>query len=209
MLYTQTVESATLELLKQLMTIPELNKFVLAGGTNLSLRLGHRISVDLDLFTNEPFDITLVKQSIHDHFNDKAIRLDETKQSLWYLINGVKTDIILHQYPYIAPVMKDCGIRLLSIPDIIPMKLGAAGRGAKKDFGDIAELLDTYSIAEMMTFYKEKYSSDDIGYILRSLVYFDDAESHTDPVSVKKVIWPQIKSKIESAVKNYATKRTG
>ena len=57
MLYPQTVEPATLELLKQLMAIPELSNFNLVGGTNLALQLGHRISVDLDLFTNKPFNL--------------------------------------------------------------------------------------------------------------------------------------------------------
>ena len=56
MLQTQTVDRDTLGLLKDLMATPELQQFALVGGTNLSLRLGHRLSVDLDLFTNEPFD---------------------------------------------------------------------------------------------------------------------------------------------------------
>ena len=54
MLQTQTVDRDTLGLLKDLMATPELQQFALVGGTNLSLRLGHRLSVDLDLFTNEP-----------------------------------------------------------------------------------------------------------------------------------------------------------
>jgi hypothetical protein len=146
MLYTQTVGPATLELLMQIMAIPELNGFALVGGTNLSLRLGHRKSIDLDLFTNEPFNSIKVQQAIHDHF-PVSKKLDEMKQTLWYEINGVKTDLILHQYTYLHPIEEQNGIRLLSIDDIIPMKLGAvAGRGAKKDFWDIAELLNTSGI---------------------------------------------------------------
>ncbi len=184
MLYTQTVSPATLGLIKQLMAIPELNPFALVGGTNLSLQFGYRLF-------------------------DDAIRLDETKQTIWYQINGVKTDIVLHEYPYLQPVLEIDGIRLLSIPDIIPMKLGAiTGRGAKKDFWDIAELLDHYTIKEMIGLYKQKYTSDDIGFVVRSLIYFDDAELQSDPISLKNTRWPDVKKKIEIAVKKYLTEET-
>jgi hypothetical protein len=202
MLQTQTVSTATLELLKQLMAMPELNNFALVGGTNLSLQSGYRLSVDIDLFTNQPFDVLKVKEAISMRF-DNAVRLDEMKQTIWYQIRGVKTDFILHEYPYLEPIREIDGIRFLFLPDIIPMKLGAvAGRGAKKDFWDIAGLLSLYTIKEMVGFYKRKYTSDDIGFILRALIYFDDANLQSDPVSLKKTTWDEVKKKIELAVKN-------
>jgi len=203
MLYTQTVAPATLELLKQLLAIPELNKFALVGGTNLALQLGHRISIDLDLFTNGPFDIVKVKQAIQDNFPD-SVRLDEMKQTVWYQINGIKTDIVLHEYRYLQPVQEIDGIRLVSIEDIILMTLGAvSGRGAKKDFWDIAVLLNEYTISEMLDLYQRKYATDDIGLIIRSLLYFEDAELQSDPVSLIDVSWDEVKSKIDVAVKKY------
>ena len=203
MLYTQTVSTATLELLKQLMDIPELDKFALVGGTNLALQLGHRISIDIDLFTNEQFNLDKVKQAIHDNFPD-AIRLDEMRQTVWYQINGVKTDIVLHEYPCLQPIREIEGIRFVSIEDIIPMKLGAvSGRGAKKDFWDIALLLDKYSISEMLEFYQKKYSTDDIGIIVRSLLYFEDAEIQDDPATIINITWEDVRRKIEVAVKKY------
>ena len=191
------------------MKIPELNNFALVGGTNLSLQLGYRLSVDIDLFTNQTFDLPKVKAAISEHFKD-VIRLDEMKQTIWYQINGVKTDIVLHEYPYLQPIQEIDGVRFLSIPDIIPMKLGAvSGRGAKKDFWDIAELLNHYSIKEMLEFYKAKYTTDDIGFIIRSLVYFDDANLQTNPVSLKSITWDEVKKKIESAVKKYIHEEAG
>ncbi len=53
MLHTETVAPETLELLSRLMQDSFFNNFVLVGGTAISLHLGHRISVDLDLFSNE------------------------------------------------------------------------------------------------------------------------------------------------------------
>lgn len=203
MLHTQTVSPATLGLLKQLMVIPELDKFVLVGGTNLALQLGHRLSVDLDLFTNEPFNVAEVSEAINRNFSD-ALKLDEMKQTIWYQINGVKTDIVLHQYSYLEPIQVIHSVRLASKADIVAMKLGAAsGRGAKKDFWDIAALLDIYTIKEMVDIYQRKYTTDDIGFIVRSLVYFEDAELQNDPVSLNNTTWKQVKDKIETSVKKY------
>ena len=55
MLQTKTVTRETLELLENLMQLPEIEQFVLVGGTNLALRFGHRLSIDLDLFTDLKF----------------------------------------------------------------------------------------------------------------------------------------------------------
>jgi hypothetical protein len=76
MLFLNTVKSNTYKLLKKLMQIPELSDFVLVGGTNLSLKFGHRISVDLDLFTNKPFDIEEVLHGINRDL-PQSIKLDQ------------------------------------------------------------------------------------------------------------------------------------
>lgn len=207
MLNYQTLENNTLQLLKELMQIPELDNFVLVGGTNLALRFGHRISVDIDLFTNEPFEIEEVKAAIASKFDNKIL-LGEKKQSLWFVINGIKVDFILHQYRYIKKIEIIDGIRMLSVQDIIPMKLQAlAGRGVKKDFWDIYELLHHYNINEMRVFHENKYPDTDFGYIVLSLTYFADAEvQNEDPIGLKGVTWEEIKSKISRSTQEYITK---
>jgi len=70
MLHTKTVEPGTLSLLKDLMEIPSLQPFSLVGGTALSLRYGHRSSVDLDLFYHEKFDSTLIEEELNGNFGD-------------------------------------------------------------------------------------------------------------------------------------------
>lgn len=62
MLHTETVEGTTLGLLKNLLAEPRIASFCLAGGTALSLYLGHRRSVDLDLFSPAPFDVVELKE---------------------------------------------------------------------------------------------------------------------------------------------------
>jgi len=207
MLHQNTVEPRTLGILNRLMQLPELEQFALVGGTNLALRLGHRLSVDLDIFTNEPFDLAAVWEATRQEF-PKVIKLDERGQTLLANIEGVKIDLIKHAYPYLRPVEHIEGLRMLSIPDIIPMKLGAlARRGGKKDFWDIACLLDYYSLAEMLDFFKQKYQNDDIGYIIMSLTYFDDAENQDDPIVSLKMTWQDVKKNVAAAVADYVKKQ--
>ena len=92
------------------------------------------------------------------------------------------------------------------MPDVIAMKLNAiAQRGAQKDFWDIGYLLDNYDLAGMVGFYREKYSTNDIYHVIRSLTYFDDAENKMQNIVVPlgKITWLEIKAKVETAVKKY------
>lgn len=203
MLHTQTVTGATLGLLKELMVLPELRQFGLVGGTNLSLRFGHRISIDLDLFTNEAFNTETTYNQLEARFPN-ILQASQSETMLFLYINEVKIDMVLLPYPYLNPMQETEGIRLVSLEDIAAMKLSAiARRGVKKDFWDIAELLDVFSLDDMLEFYRAKYSSRDIFHLLRSLVYFNDAELQKNPDPLKNITWNQVKSKVQKAVKRY------
>ena len=203
MLHTETVAAPTLDLLSRLLTIPELANFGLAGGTNLSLRLGHRISVDLDLFTPEQFDLADAQDAIRRQF-PSALELTARKQTLLFVIESIKVDMLLHEYPHLQPIDIVEGIRLVSLPDVIAMKLGAvAGRGAKKDFWDIDRLLQQYTLADMVGFYALKYPQSDPGQVVRSLVYFDDAEGQENPNDLQGTTWLQVKRRITDAVRQH------
>lgn len=208
MLQSQTVEPRTLELLKKMMQMSDLTDFVLVGGTNLSLRLGHRLSIDLDLFSNKVFEPQEICNAIFEVF-PQTIIVSQSKTMLFLFIEGIKVDIVFIPQLYIQPVEEIEGIRLASIPDIIAMKLNAiARRGVKKDFWDIAELLNFYSVAEMIEFFKVKYTNNDIFSILRSMMYFEDAEIQKDPDPLKKVTWSAVKKKVRNAVKQYIDTKT-
>lgn len=203
MLHTQTVTRATLDLLKALMSLPELSQFGLVGGTNLSLRFGHRLSIDLDLFTNEPFDSETTYNQLEARFPN-ILQASQSETMLFLYINEVKIDMVLLPYPYLNPMEHIEDIRLVSLEDIAAMKLSAvARRGVKKDFWDIAELLDVFSLDQMLEFYKTKYSSRDIFHLLRSLVYFNDADPQKDPDPLNNATWSQVKTKVQIAVKEY------
>ena len=204
MLFLNTVKSETYELLKKLMQIPELSEFVLVGGTNLSLKFGHRISIDLDLFTDKPFDLDEVFTGIIKAF-PKTIKLDQRKQTIWLNIDEIKVDIILHQYPCLRPIEIIEGVRFMSVEDIIPMKLEAmATRGVKKDFWDINELLNHYSLPQMIEFYQAKYPNSDVGHVLLSMTYFVDAEYQKDnPEDLKGTTWEEVKTSMRKTIEEY------
>jgi predicted nucleotidyltransferase component of viral defense system len=203
-LFKNTVEDKTYQLLQQLMQIPELENFVLVGGTNLSLKFGHRISIDLDLFTNEPFNTQEVFTGIITEL-PQTIKIDERKQTIWLNIDGIKVDIILHKYPYLKPIEIIDGVRFMSIEDIIPMKLEAmATRGVKKDFWDIGELLNHYSLNQMFEYYQMKYPNSDIGHVILSMTYFVDAEIQKDnPDDLRGITWELVKNKMKNTVAEY------
>jgi Nucleotidyl transferase AbiEii toxin, Type IV TA system len=203
-LFRNTVEDKTYQLLQELMQIPELSEFVLVGGTNLSLKFGHRISIDLDLFTNEPFDAQEVFTGIITEL-PQTVKIDEKKQTIWLNIDRVKVDVILHKYPYLKPIELIDGIRFMSVEDIIPMKLEAmATRGVKKDFWDIGALLNHYSLNQMFEYYQVKYPNSDIGHVILSMTYFVDAELQKDnPDDLRGITWESVKNKMKNTVADY------
>jgi len=202
MLRTETVEESTLELLKNLQSEKFLNDFILVGGTALSLQLGHRMSVDLDFFTLVDFDSNLLIEQISENHNLSVLR--KTPQTLIGSIQSVKVDFIRFRYPFIRPIVDIDGIRMLSVEDIAPMKLDAvAGRGKKKDFYDLYFLLKTFTLKQLLELYSEKYKHQSDFHVIRSLSYFEDADSDPDPIVFQKdLTWETVKTKIIETIQS-------
>lgn len=199
MLQISTIEPATLVVLKKLMSIPELTDFSLVGGTALALRFGHRKSVDLDMFASSEFDVDTVIAALEKNFPATYRHISTNSIGIFSYIENVKIDLIkYHFYPIIAPIIKEEGIRFLSDEDIMAMKVNAIlKRGVKKDFWDIAELLDYYSVNEIIDNYIKKYPNQMLLIsIPRALTYFEDAEKSEEPVSLKGQTWVDVKTKI-------------
>ena len=141
MLREETVEPATLELLKKLVLLPELNKFRLVGGTALSLLFGHRKSIDIDLFTDCPLEKDILIPALEDAFG-KIIPINERSKHIYQcVIQDVKVDFVSVRDAFINPVQMRNNIPFADNRDLIALKLNAVkGRGVKKDFWDIATL---------------------------------------------------------------------
>ncbi|SMD42243.1 Nucleotidyl transferase AbiEii toxin, Type IV TA system [Aquiflexum balticum DSM 16537] len=206
MLQIETVEPGTFSILKMLMKIPELKDFHLVGGTALSLKYGHRISVDLDLFNCQSFENSLIEDCLIDFFGQEfKVRNSNPKIGIFSFIEEVKIDLIKHPFPMIKPIQEIEGIRFFSTEDIIAMKVQAIlGRGKKKDFWDISELLQHYSVADFIQFHKEKYQRQNLLIsVPQALIYFGDAEESEDPVSLKGQTWKKVKKSIEKKVRDF------
>lgn len=203
MLQTRTVEPGTLELLKNLMSLPELDGFYLVGGTALALQFGHRMSVDLGLFTELQFDKVALLEALQKSY-DVLVETEEGSM-LITSINFVKVDFVKMSYPVLFDPIVAEGVRMLEIRDIAPMKLKAVTqRGSKKDFYDIYYLLDYLTIQQMLELFSLKFRQFEIFHVLKSLNYFDDAEKYPDPVLFDKTVtWNKVKSKIQSAIKSH------
>lgn len=95
----------------------------------------------------------------------------------------------------------------MSIPDVVAMKLNAISkRGAKKDFYDLAQLLDLYSIEEMLEFFKRKYNNQEVGFVVHSMYYFEDAEKQNDPISLTNQSWQDIKDRVKDSIDEFINK---
>ena len=202
MLHTQVLQPSTLELLKSLQTKNYLDNFYLAGGTALALYYGHRVSIDIDIFSNTDFDTAGMLESIQQDYNIQLFFTAEN--TIKGSINSVNIDIIAHKYPQLKePIIND-NLRLLSEPDILAMKLNAISISGQrsKDFIDIYYALDHYNIRKIISFYQQKYSQQGETHILKSLIYFKDADLSDWPVLIKNpgLKWSEVKERIEKAV---------
>jgi len=208
MLQYTTINTTTLELLRELMHENCLKDFNLVGGTALALQLGHRISIDLDLFTLNDFDTQYILSEL-----GKKFRITEITEYPFSIIqkiefpngtqNYIKVDIVKYPYKLIKPPIILDGIRLLTKEDIIPMKLSTIGsRGSKKDFYDIFFLLKEFELKEMFKLFEQKFPNVNYFHIVKSLTDFDDADIELNPKTFVKLSWDEVKNEIQKQVKN-------
>lgn len=195
MLQTQSVNPNLLRVLKELMSIELLHSLNLVGGTSLALQIGHRVSIDIDLFGAIDFDYPKI---VHDFRSIGNVRiLSQSKHINIFSIDDIKVDFVNYSYPLLDPIIIEDGIRMISTKDIAAMKLNAiAGRGSKKDFIDLYYLLREYSIEEIYEFYRRKYKDGNLFLVQKSLVYFNDADLERTPKIFDDIRWEDIKKEI-------------
>lgn len=181
------------------------NKWYLAGGTALALQTGNRKSVDLDFFTT---DSNFNSKLILDNFqNDKnwQINFEENSNTLYGELFGAKISFIA--YPFFIPKQKFIeygAIKILHPLDIAVMKIIAISqRGRKRDFFDLfwcAKNIET--LENLVKRLKTQYPSvaHDFHHILKSLVYFIDAESDPEPEIYFETNWQEVKNFFEKEV---------
>jgi len=204
MLREETVEPATLGLLKKIVSLPELKQFRLVGGTALSLLFGHRKSIDLDLFTDQPLEKDVLVSALEDNFGRIIPSEKERKYIYQCVIQDVKVDFVSVIDPFLNPIQIIEDIPFADTKDLIALKLNAVkGRGVKKDFWDVAKLLQIYPLDDLFRFYYERYPYDDTQALQRSISWFEDAENTLAPESLDGMTWDKVKDIIIKAFDSY------
>lgn len=202
MLHYETISPTTLELLKSIQSIPNLHDTRLVGGTALALQLGHRKSIDLDMFGSINSPVSEIRQKLSKEHIMQILK--ESDNINIYLVDGVKVDFVNYAYDWLKPIIEEEGLRLASIEDIAAMKIAAIiGRGTKKDFVDLYFLLRIYSMKEILDFYSTKYPDGSLFIAIKSLSYFDDAESDPMPEMLEAISWPYIKETIVNTLRSF------
>ena len=199
MLQYQTIYPATLQLLKDLQLLELLKECRLVGGTALALQLGHRRSVDLDFFGTVPQTPDELQDLLRENHDVTIVK--ESKNIHLYLIDGVKVDIVNYKYDWIDTPVEEDGIRLADVKDIAAMKVAAIiGRGTKKNFIDMNRLLQIFSLKEILDMYMQKYPDGSLFIAIKSLSYFEDAESDPMPFMFDDTDWGVVKANIREAI---------
>lgn len=202
MLHFKVLTERTLELLTQIQSEKLFSNLRLVGGTALALLYGHRKSIDLDFFG----EIDASNEEITDKLSSfgKVITLKNSRAIKIYTVNGVKVDFVHYNYSWIEAPVRQNNLLLADDKDIAAMKISAiTGRGSKKDFIDLYFLLQKYSLKEIVHFFTDKYPDGSTYLVLKSLVYFDDAEQQEFPEMFENVSWADIKQRILTAHKDF------
>jgi hypothetical protein len=213
MLYWNTVNDLLKESLIKLMGANELKDFRLVGGTALSLYLGHRISIDIDLFTDATYgsvDFNAIEAFLEKHFLFVSGEFGGNEgMGRSYLAgtdadNVIKLDIYYSMDPFFQKEINEDGLRMGSIEEIIAMKVDVIQRGGrKKDFWDLHELLEKYNIDQMISFHRQRFEwTHDEQLIVNNFVDFTEADNDFDPICLKNKQWVFIKEDIELTVIN-------
>ena len=199
MFFKEAISASLLGSLNELMAMDELKLLRLVGGTALALQMGHRESVDIELFGQHDLeDVDLLRNlSVFPVLQ----RLRNSHSIQVFLIQDVKLDIVNYPYPWLDPPVIEQGIRMASARDIAAMKISAiTNRGSRKDFVDLYFLMQEFSLEEILDFYMEKFRDANRWLALRSLPYFEDAEMEPMPKMLHDIFWTDVKSTISRAV---------
>ena len=209
-IHTETVTDLLWSQLKILMNLDSLKPFRLVGGTALSLMIGHRMYVDIDIFTDEDYGSVDFKAIYKDLKRNLGYVSNEnwTNQSFGNscFIGESKSDLVkldlFYTDPFVYPIILHENVRISSVEEIIAMKLEVIGRGGrKKDFYDIHAVLDKYNLTQLLDIYEKRnpftFSREQIK---MGLIDFDSANQDPDPNCLYGNYWELIKLDFEELV---------
>jgi len=170
-----------------------LERFYLAGGTGLALQFGHRLSQDLDFFSQEHFNEDSLLQRIQtlDGFALAA----KAPFTLHATIQETKISFLGYAYPVLFPTKRFLEVAVADPREIACMKLSAiASRGTRRDFVDLYVCAQRYGLKEILRMFDTKFSQTHYSriHLLKSLTYFADAEKDPMPRMLDTLAWKTV-----------------
>lgn len=177
--------------------------WVLAGGTGLALQLGHRISRDLDLFRASPFVPAALAAGLAGL--GRVVVQGRSAGTLHVTLDGLRVSFLAAEAPLLFAGTLYRGLTLADPRDIAVMKVIAiGGRGSRKDFVDLFFYLrGGGSLEGIFELVRRRFAAIDYNayHLLRSLVFFEDAETEPMPRMIRRAAWSEIKRAIVTEVK--------
>ncbi len=193
----------------------------LVGGTALALQIGHRISVDIDLFSDDKNDYEEIQEELYEKFGNKFAKgrniSSSVSKGIAVYLNDIKTDILDRKSKFIRPALINEQIRIASKEDIIPMKFNTFlcspefARYEKKDYIDIANLMKEYSLEHMISLYNEKYPNEPMSsrLMIEGLQLSERADKKVMPKMLYAETWDDTKKQIEKSIALFIKKQIG
>lgn len=181
-----------------------LSDFYLAGGTGLALQLGHRMSVDLDLFTERHFEPRTVRDALR---HSGGFRVDQIAAGTLHAeVGGVQLTFLRYEYPLLFEATRFKELMVASARDIACMKLEAlSSRGSRRDFVDLYFVLQRFPLRELLDWFERKYAAaaPNQVHLAKAMTYFADAEKEPMPRMLLPADWGQIRKFFESEARQH------
>lgn len=193
-MFTKGLSPKTQSNLESLTALSFVNKYYLAGGTALALHFGHRFSHDLDFFSQNPESTQIIRGGLEGRGKLEIIQNDFGTFN--GILNDVKISFFVYKYPLLYSPKLYKSIKIADVLDIACMKLDAvSSRGTKRDFIDLFFICQKTSLSKILSLYLKKYALVKVNrlHIIKSLVYFVDAENDPMPQMIGKASWGEVK----------------
>jgi len=189
--------------LANLGSLPVTEIFYLTGGTALALSYGHRKSDDLDFFSRDRFSAAALQTAVEQPFRLRS-RV-QSEGTLHCELNKVNVSFLYYPYPVLRRFLKYQGVAISHPLDIALTKITAiAQRGSRRDFIDLYWACHQgLTLPLLFKRFPEKYGKTNYStyHLLRSLVYFADAEKEPMPKLLLPISWLDVKQFFETEVR--------
>ena len=192
--HAEVISPEVAQTARRLASLEIVPDFYLADGTALALHLGHRRSVDLDFFSAVPFSEQALIATVQT-LGDVSVFL-VSPRTVYLHLTGTKVSFIGYDYPLLFPCGSFQALAVADVRDIACMKLSAlASRGSRRDFVDLYVVAQQYGLPQVLALFQRKFAQANysIMHILKSLVYFADAEKEPMPDMLVPLSWEQVK----------------